>query len=126
MSRSSTLTFLLSFDMCFKLTTLIVTRQNLDFTLPHLRIVRAFLFFFSSRRRHTRLVSDWSSDVCSSDLLRRQLAAPAFFFACLHPAVKRRAAACAALLRWVVRLHRGTIARRPGAGTSTVDRKSVV
>src|SRR5258706_6886727 len=26
-------------------------------------------FFFSSRRRHTRLVSDWSSDVCSSDLL---------------------------------------------------------
>src|SRR5262249_59907718 len=27
-----------------------------------------FLFFFSSRRRHTRLVSDWSSDVCSSDL----------------------------------------------------------
>src|SRR5437016_14676573 len=27
------------------------------------------VFFFSSRRRHTRLVSDWSSDVCSSDLL---------------------------------------------------------
>src|SRR5262249_57984617 len=27
-----------------------------------------WLFFFSSRRRHTRLVSDWSSDVCSSDL----------------------------------------------------------
>src|SRR5438093_10715566 len=25
-------------------------------------------FFFSSRRRHTSLVSDWSSDVCSSDL----------------------------------------------------------
>src|SRR5438093_7956538 len=28
-------------------------------------------FFFSSRRRHTRLVSDWSSDVCSSDLRSR-------------------------------------------------------
>src|SRR5215213_11743104 len=28
------------------------------------------VFFFSSRRRHTRLVSDWSSDVCSSDLER--------------------------------------------------------
>src|SRR5437016_11704853 len=28
----------------------------------------ACFFFFSSRRRHTRLVSDWSSDVCSSDL----------------------------------------------------------
>src|SRR5438045_7410197 len=29
-----------------------------------------FFFFFSSRRRHTRCLSDWSSDVCSSDLLR--------------------------------------------------------
>src|SRR5207237_3661256 len=27
------------------------------------------LFFFSSRRRHTRFKCDWSSDVCSSDLL---------------------------------------------------------
>src|SRR5690606_40288475 len=27
-------------------------------------------FFFSSRRRHTRFSRDWSSDVCSSDLLR--------------------------------------------------------
>src|SRR5258706_9713904 len=41
-------------------------------------------FFFSSRRRHTRLVSDWSSDVCSSDLKRRiepqnqPIAAPVF------------------------------------------------
>src|SRR5690606_41695056 len=26
------------------------------------------LFFFSSRRRHTRFSRDWSSDVCSSDL----------------------------------------------------------
>src|SRR5688500_19546496 len=30
------------------------------------------LFFFSSRRRHTRLQGDWSSDVCSSDLDRPQ------------------------------------------------------
>src|SRR5713101_6288852 len=28
-----------------------------------------FFFFFSSRRRHTRLTCDWSSDVCSSDLV---------------------------------------------------------
>src|SRR5439155_16318012 len=28
-------------------------------------------FFFSSRRRHTRWPRDWSSDVCSSDLLTR-------------------------------------------------------
>src|SRR5437763_14578831 len=27
-------------------------------------------FFFSSRRRHTRYIGDWSSDVCSSDLNR--------------------------------------------------------
>src|SRR6266496_5166170 len=27
-----------------------------------------FFFFFSSRRRHTRPLRDWSSDVCSSDL----------------------------------------------------------
>src|SRR5207247_4056628 len=29
------------------------------------------LFFFSSRRRHTRSTRDWSSDVCSSDLATR-------------------------------------------------------
>src|SRR5437764_2788674 len=29
----------------------------------------SFLFFFSSRRRHARYIGDWSSDVCSSDLL---------------------------------------------------------
>src|SRR5256886_7689767 len=29
---------------------------------------RRVLFFFSSRRRHTRFDCDWSSDVCSSDL----------------------------------------------------------
>src|SRR5256885_4703547 len=42
-------------------------------------------FFFSSRRRHTRLQGDWSSDVCSSDLgpkgLRpRRVGAALFFF----------------------------------------------
>src|SRR5690606_39627764 len=31
-----------------------------------------FFFFFSSRRRHTRFSRDWSSDVCSSDLLFRK------------------------------------------------------
>src|SRR5439155_13595700 len=34
---------------------------------PHL-LSCLFLFFFSSRRRHTRWPRDWSSDVCSSDL----------------------------------------------------------
>src|SRR5690606_39994924 len=31
------------------------------------------VFFFSSRRRHTRFSRDWSSDVCSSDLVARRL-----------------------------------------------------
>src|SRR2546430_2841900 len=30
------------------------------------------VFFFSSRRRHTRFDCDWSSDVCSSDLKLRE------------------------------------------------------
>src|SRR5205085_4647014 len=34
------------------------------------------IFFFSSRRRHTRFDCDWSSDVCSSDL---HLPAPQYF-----------------------------------------------
>ena len=29
---------------------------------------KSVYFFFSSRRRHTRLQGDWSSDVCSSDI----------------------------------------------------------
>src|SRR6266508_4683078 len=33
------------------------------------KVVRGFLFFCSSRRRHTRWPRDWSSDVCSSDLV---------------------------------------------------------
>src|SRR5256885_13279217 len=32
------------------------------------RTLYLLIFFFSSRRRHTRLQGDWSSDVCSSDL----------------------------------------------------------
>src|SRR5256886_7370244 len=36
-----------------------------------------FIFFFSSRRRHTRFDCDWSSDVCSSDLALDQAKAQA-------------------------------------------------
>src|SRR2546429_3632399 len=35
-------------------------------------------FFFSSRRRHTRCSRDWSSDVCSSDLLEAEGLKPSF------------------------------------------------
>src|SRR2546429_1887530 len=41
-----------------------VTFANKDDVVHHY-----FFFFFSSRRRHTRCSRDWSSDVCSSDLL---------------------------------------------------------
>src|SRR5690554_7294736 len=34
-------------------------------------VLDVYFFFFSSRRRHTRCGRDWSSDVCSSDLLER-------------------------------------------------------
>src|SRR5215467_14667916 len=39
-----------------------------------------YIFFFSSRRRHTRLQGDWSSDVCSSDLGTRGWAPYAWQF----------------------------------------------
>src|SRR5437763_12118473 len=35
-------------------------------------VVLGLHFFFSSRRRHTRYIGDWSSDVCSSDLMRME------------------------------------------------------
>src|SRR5258706_11839648 len=47
-------------------------------------------FFFSSRRRHTRLVSDWSSDVCSSDLRKRALSRLSLFFSLPPPREKGR------------------------------------
>src|SRR6266700_2462009 len=37
-------------------------------------VLYRFFFFFSSRRRHTRFSRDWSSDVCSSDLLEKDAA----------------------------------------------------
>src|SRR5436853_1155324 len=48
----------------------------------YVTVVSVFVifFFFSSRRRHTRCLSDWSSDVCSSDLIleRHHEDSPAF------------------------------------------------
>src|SRR5205809_3882687 len=48
---------------CFALT----PTQSLFFALS---LLISLIFFFSSRRRHTRCSRDWSSDVCSSDLVR--------------------------------------------------------
>src|SRR6266581_8397820 len=54
------------------------------------------IFFFSSRRRHTRWTGDWSSDVCSSDLaewramLDTDLAAPYALLQAVIPAMRGR------------------------------------
>src|SRR5437762_8585911 len=37
-------------------------------TKEKMKVNYKHFFFFSSRRRHTRYIGDWSSDVCSSDL----------------------------------------------------------
>src|SRR5258706_4073192 len=47
------------------------TYKLLSLMFAHELVRIVAFFFFSSRRRHTRLVSDWSSDVCSSDLRRK-------------------------------------------------------
>ena len=38
------------------------------------------IFFFSSRRRHTRADRDWSSDVCSSDLKKKKTKPKNYFY----------------------------------------------
>src|SRR5690348_17311116 len=40
------------------------------------RVLYFVVFFFSSRRRHTRWTGDWSSDVCSSDLTLHRVVDP--------------------------------------------------
>src|SRR5256886_7380698 len=84
------------------------------------------LFFFSSRRRHTRFDCDWSSDVCSSDLIRINLNAKLFVLAFqsifaplrrLFELRKKRAD-----MEEAVGLHRLPVA----GGRIFIDRKSVV
>src|SRR5256885_6172076 len=56
-------------------------------------------FFFSSRRRHTRLQGDWSSDVCSSDL-----------------ATSRRERVSAEVRTWDFAIFEGTLMRQARMG----------
>src|SRR5256886_10156473 len=44
--------------------------------VPGVLLIDCVVFFFSSRRRHTRFDCDWSSDVCSSDLAYYWLVEP--------------------------------------------------
>src|SRR5262245_64139670 len=52
-----------------------------------LLLISPYVFFFSSRRRHTRCLSDWSSDVCSSDLQLVDLALAGHVLQLPHPAL---------------------------------------
>src|SRR5690606_40438430 len=47
-------------------------QQNAHLARPYVTQSREYIFFFSSSRRHTRFSHDWSSDVCSSDLMVSQ------------------------------------------------------
>src|SRR3546814_9011496 len=47
------------------------------------------LFFFKQKTAYERRISDWSSDVCSSDLLDRERAADAIEMACIGLGVSR-------------------------------------
>src|SRR5437762_10300492 len=85
------------------------------------------LFFFSSRRRHTRYIGDWSSDVCSSDLftrltcelIRNMRALPKPIIASLNGTVAG-AGACIALASDI------RIAAEEAKIAFILDRKSVV
>src|SRR6266496_2679215 len=78
-------------------------------------------FFFSSRRRHTRSLRDWSSDVCSSDLAVATWAA--------EPAVTGTPAGTVVVRASGLRVHGGMVTAGdavPSPGELAVDRKSVV
>src|SRR5262245_65324353 len=55
--------------LCFVCYCTVSCFRFFTFCLSIIFFVFCFFFFFSSRRRHTRCLSDWSSDVCSSDLV---------------------------------------------------------
>src|SRR2546429_1002086 len=60
-----------SVDSCLQLTSrhpIGAGKKTKIFKNSQIAIETKSLFFFSSRRRHTRCSRDWSSDVCSSDL----------------------------------------------------------
>src|SRR5437762_6183842 len=86
---------------------------------------RFLFFFFSSRRRHTRYIGDWSSDVCSSDLERAAAGADRARDAAAVAPRGGRAAGGAGPRGVGPRDARGRrpLARRPGAGARSEERR---
>src|SRR2546430_10020174 len=86
----------------------------------------AYVFFFSSRRRHTRFDCDWSSDVCSSDLLRYTAASRSWSRTPSRARTSERVWAGAAMIGGSWKL-RGPTCPTAGDREWTIsDRKSVV
>src|SRR5437588_1236451 len=61
--------FVASYSYLFLYGSILCLSLLLFFFLFGISCIFFFFFFFSSRRRHTRSLCDWSSDVCSSDLI---------------------------------------------------------
>src|SRR3712207_9484335 len=72
------------------------------------------MFFFSSRRRHTRYWRDWSSDVCSSDLYSSRLAASVWADRASTPVVPAASRVTSSRPNATGRLRRTEPADRPG------------
>src|SRR5256885_10171865 len=88
----------------------------------------ALAVFFSSRRRHTRLQGDWSSDVCSSDLQSEQSARPKH---APRPAERPHLPEVGQMVKGVagvddVRGIAGMVVGQEAGGDDVEDRKSVV
>src|SRR5260221_8404173 len=85
----------------------------------------SFIFFFSSRRRHTRSLCDWSSDVCSSDLSTADLKA----LVGRHGGAVCTSSNARAVMEWSFRQKPRVLFfpdQHLGRNTGARDRKSVV
>src|SRR5262245_30468567 len=84
-----------------------------------------FVFvFFSSRGRHTRCLSDWSSDVCSSDLVIEPARVDCDLVPAAQPVERVRAAAIGALPGPVAGLRRAFEARTERVPVAAVEAAS--
>src|SRR5208337_5328314 len=83
------------------------------------------LFFFSSRRRHTRYIGDWSSDVCSSDLTAAPLRRASTGAGSPR---SMSTTACRLLLRWIGRpeAERGPLRERKACPGRPVEEEARV
>src|SRR3712207_7443714 len=87
-----------------------------------------YVFFFSSRRRHTRYWRDWSSDVCSSDLMSRSLREVVFVDGVRTPFGKAGPKGIYAETRaddLVVRCIRELVRRNPGLPPERIDEVAI-